>query len=76
MGIGVILLGVLLLFGAWKALKGMFASREQLFGMSRVIGTENPVVARTVCWIGFIPFSLGGIGMVVVGTFMLRDFFK
>jgi hypothetical protein len=63
--------GVAFLFGAWLALKGMFASEEQLLTMADKIGTKNPVLARAVCWIGFLPLLLGGVGLLVLAVMMV-----
>ena len=39
------------LVGLIVALRGAFASREQLLHMSDWIGTKNPTAARIVCWL-------------------------
>jgi hypothetical protein len=64
---GILGLGILCLIGAWTALKGIRASREQLLGMAKVIGTKNPTAARVVCWVAFIPLFFGGLGLLVGG---------
>ena len=62
LGIG----GAVCLMCAWMALQGMFASSEKLIEMGDKIGTKNPVVARIICWLGFIPLLLGGITLLVL----------
>jgi len=68
--LGILGLAIACLAGAWTALKGIRAPREKLLEMSSLIGTKNPVLARIVCWVAFIPLSLAGIGMFGGAAFL------
>jgi hypothetical protein len=60
--------GIAFLIGAWLALRGILASREKLMEMAKVIGTENLILARIICCMGFIPLGVTGFGLLVLGS--------
>jgi hypothetical protein len=60
--------GIAFLIGAWLALRGILAAREKLMEMSKVTGTENPILARIICWMGFILLGVAGFGFLVLGS--------
>lgn len=62
---------------AGLAVRGLFGSKETLQGMSKLIGTKNPTIARIICLVAVLPFAALGIGAIGVSVYegaqALRD---
>jgi hypothetical protein len=52
--------------GSVLSARGAFASRETLLSLSKVIGTDNPVLARAVCWIGLLGCTAAGVARLLL----------
>jgi hypothetical protein len=65
-------LGAVALRGARIALRGTWASDDELAGMAKLIGTRDRRQARTVCRVTVFPLTFVGVGLIGAGAALLR----